>query len=130
MFDDKRLDLLAAMYAHITGDTEKDAKRRIKRTPTGRAIARGAEVYLYFQPAHNMEEIARELPAEIREKFTYQSIGAAYLAVKDRETPEKDRAFADISPDRFASDDADDEPEADNNDEDEEEAEDETDDDD
>lgn len=116
MSDDKRLDLLAAMYAHITGDTQKDAKRRIKETPTGRAIARGAEVYLYFQPAHNMEEIARELPAEIREKFTYQSIGAAYLAVKDQETPDKDRAFADIPPDGFG-DDADDEPEADEDEE-------------
>ena len=112
MFHDKRLNLLAAMYAHITGDTLKDAKRRIRETPTGGAIARGAEVYLYFQPTHNMEEIARELPEEIREKFTYPSIASAYLAVKDRETPENSRDFPEILPDRFKKDDED-EPEPD-----------------
>lgn len=113
----KRIDLLAAMYAQITGDAEADALKAIKRTDAGRAIADESEIYLYNQPTHNLTEIAWGLRDEnLRKQFTESAIDAAYQAVKDRETAEKsrqaekDRAFADITPDRFAEDE-DDEPE-------------------
>lgn len=88
----ERIKLLAAMYAHVTGDTETDALRKIKETDAGRAIAQDSEVYLYNQPAHNLAEIAWGLKDErLREKFTEDAIDEAFLAVKDRETEAKRR---------------------------------------
>lgn len=114
MFDDKRLDLLAAMYAHITGDTEADAKARLKKTRTGQAISMGSETELYHQPTHNLAEIAEELPPDVRVKFTDEAIMEAFQAEQDRveqrdedeksRRAEKDRLFAALTPEKLAND--------------------------
>ena len=128
----RRIEQLAAMYAHITGDTEADALRKIKETDAGRAIARESEIYLYNQPTHNLTEIARELKDEnLRNKFTESAIDEAFLAVKGRENAEKrryadkDRFFENLSSDTLETDEED-EAEEDETDEEENDGEDES----
>ena len=128
----KRIDQLAAMYAHITGDTEADALRKIRETDAGWAIARESEIYLYNQPTHNLTEIAWELEDEnLRKKFTESAIEAAFHAVKDRENAEKrrlvdkDRFFENLPSDTLETDEED-EAEGDETDEEEDDNEDES----
>lgn len=113
VFDDKRIDLLAAMYARITGDTKEEAKAGIMKTMTGKAIAHGSEACLYDQPTHNLEEIAEELSGDIRGQFTWQAIQEAFLAEEEERerTKKQRRAFVPFGTSKEDEEEKEDDPE-------------------